>query len=614
MTADGQEGQRLRALMPRVDGFLPLRGYAVLGDQRSCALLGEDGAIDWWALPTMADAPCFGAVLDPERGGSFVLRPVGDFRLHRSYVDGGGVLRTVYRGDGGTVQVTEALTWGIVALLPWTELARRVDVLDGAVEMRWEVVPGTQFERTQPWQRLDDGTARITVGDQELALICHRVGDAEQVPGGFCGRFTARPGAPAVLAVIATDGEPVPVPAVDAILARLDDTIRRWSQWTGQISYHGPWSSAVRRSALVHKQLTLQPGGGVQAAATTSLPEKVGGSRNFDYRFCWVRDTGFALDALTGLGLAEEVHAALSFILDAVSKTAPDIKVFYPMRGGQPSAQMASVPLWRGYRGSAPVQLGNQAAAQQQLGTYGDLLEAVARYVRHGNRLDPGTGRVIYQLAQRVCEQWTQDDAGLWELGQQRPYTISKIGCWVALDRAVELAGLGQVPDDHVERWQGTAEQIRDYVNRACWSPTGNSYTFYAGTDDLDCATLLAARTRFCAGDDPRLHATIDAIRGELSAGGPKLYRYSGMQDEEGAFLACTFWLVEALAIAGRLDEARDTMDAAVALTNDVGLLTEEIDPSTDDLVGNMPQALSHLALISAATTYQAQLSRAEHG
>jgi GH15 family glucan-1,4-alpha-glucosidase len=241
-------------------------------------------------------------------------------------------------------------------------------------------------------------------------------------------------------------------------------------------------------------------------------------------------------------------------------------------------------------------------------------MEAIGTYTRHGNVLDGGTARLVVRIADQVCEQWGLDDSGFWELGQQRPYTSSKIGCWAALDRAVRLAKEGQVPDFRVDRWRDTAQQIREYVEHDCWSPSRGAYTFYAGTDDLDCATLLVARTGFSDPGDPKLHGTIDAVRAELGAGGPLLYRYTGQRGSEGAFVACSFWLVEALSIVGRLDEARDVMDAMVGLGNDVGLFSEELDPETGELLGNFPQALSHLALVNAATTYQQATRSARPG
>jgi GH15 family glucan-1,4-alpha-glucosidase len=580
--------------------------HALLADGRTCVLVDTAGGVTWWPLPDLDSPPTFGGLLSPEHGGALTLRPVADFEVTRSYAGEGAVLCTRFRTASGTVQVTDSLDLGSGSLLPWRELARCVEAVDGEVPMRWEVSPGDRFTSTAAWAHRFGEVPLLVAGGQHLALVLHEVGEPEQVGGGFRGEFVARPGAPALLAVVATAGEPHPVPSPDAVLRRARETAEHWAGWGDLVDYDGPWRDAVRRSAFVHKQLTSAASGALQAAATTSLPEKVGGSRNFDYRYCWVRDTGFALTALSQLGLRGEVHAALGFLLRAVTASAPDVKALYAMDGSEARTEIEQVPLWRGYRGSAPVQVGNSAASQRQLGSYGDLMEAIGSYTEHGNVLDGGTARLVVRIADQVCEQWGLDDSGFWELGQQRPYTSSKIGCWAALDRAVRLAEHGQVPDFRIDRWRDTAQEIREYVEHDCWSPARGAFTFYAGTDELDCATLLVARTGFSDPDDPRLHGTIDAVRAELGAGGPLLYRYTGQRGSEGAFVACSFWLVEALSIVGRLDEAREVMDAMVGCGNDLGLFSEELDPETGELLGNFPQALSHLALVNAATTYQA--------
>jgi GH15 family glucan-1,4-alpha-glucosidase len=334
------------------------------------------------------------------------------------------------------------------------------------------------------------------------------------------------------------------------------------------------------------------------AAPTTSLPEKIGGDRNWDYRFAWVRDSSFALDALLRIGRFELVHSSLRWLLDAVERTHPRLNVLYDLDGGVPDS-CVELPL-PGYRGARPVRAGNAASSQIQLGCYGDLLETVWLYVQDGNELGPEVAQRIAEVASFVCRIWVKYDSGIWELDDLQQYTTSKMGCWVALDRALKLAERGVIPNGDAGAWRRERDRIRDFVEERCWSHTRRSYTFYAGTDGLDASVLLAARTGFADPKGERMAGTIEAIRREL-AEGPFVHRYTGAQEQEGAFLACSFWLVQALARAGRVDEATELMDQAVELSNDVGLFSEQIDPRSRELLGNFPQALSHLALIDAA-------------
>jgi GH15 family glucan-1,4-alpha-glucosidase len=337
------------------------------------------------------------------------------------------------------------------------------------------------------------------------------------------------------------------------------------------------------------------------------LPEQIGGIKNWDYRFAWIRDTSFTIDALINLGLDEEVHRVLSWIITTIGRHGPDLQVFYTLDGELASEEIdLDVP---GYRQSAPAREGNGAATQCQLGTYGDLFDTVFRYCERGHLLDTSTSQMLATIADHCCNCWATRDSGIWELDQLEHYTISKIGCWVALDRAVRLARAGQMPDERSHRWRIESERIRDWVNEYCWSETKGSYTFFAGTDRLDAAVLLAGRTGFERGE--RLTSTVDAVVDELGHG-PLLYRYSGMDKEEGAFVACTFWLVDALALIGDLKQAHTLMDKAVHLVNDVGLLSEQIDPDSGAFLGNFPQGLSHLALINAAFTLQREAQRAQ--
>jgi len=586
----------------RTDGYAPIGSYAAIGDGRTVALVAADGAIDWLPLPSLDDHPTFAGVLDPEVGGAVILAPVDAFTVDRGYVHDSNVLQTTFHTETGTVRITDALNTGHSGPLPWTELARRIEGVAGEVPMRWRVAPGSAIGRVRPWAWWRGDTPMLDVGEQHLALGLNGVGQPVLTGGAVHGEMTVHAGERGLLAVVATRNEPTVFQSCAEIDDRIEATIAGWQRWCAGVNYDGPWRSAVLRSGLALKLLISTPSGAIAGAATTSLPEAIGGQRNWDYRFTWIRDSSFALDALSSLGLLEELQQTLSFLLSAVAQTVPDLRVFYTLSGQVPSSHTEVLPV-RGYRDSTPALAGNGAAAQTQLGNFGDLFDTVLRYTDRGAVLDPPTGTMLATLADRVCDIWRETDAGIWELGDPQHYTISKIACWVALDRATRLADAGQLTARHVPRWRHEAQQIRDWVNVHCWSETKQAYTFYAGTDELGAAVLLAARTGFAGPDDARLASTVDAIINEL-AEGPLLYRYGTVRGQEGCFIACSFWLVQALTHIGRLPEAARLMDQLVNATNDVGLLSEEIDPASGQLLGNFPQALSHLSLITAAVDY----------
>jgi len=580
----------------RIDGWAPIEQYGLLSNGRTVALVAGDGRIDWWPLPTTDAPPVFAALLDPDAGGRIELRPEVPFTVTREYAGDSNVLLTTFHTDRGSVRLTDALTVGRAGRLPWAELVRRVVGLDGEVPMRWAIHPGTRLGSAQPWVEQRAEAVVVHCGDQHLALLHRGIGAAAVQSQSVSGEFRTAPGGRSTFAVAATDDSPVYLPRLEDMEARVDATIQDWHRWAESMSYDGHWRRAVRRSGLALKMLVAEDTGAIAAAATTSLPEWIGGDKNWDYRFMWVRDATFTVDAFLQLGLHEEVQAAVSWLLGAVRRTTPDLKVFYRLDGTVPDEErVLPVP---GYRNSVPARAGNGAADQIQLGTFGDLFSAMLKYVEGGHLLDPPTGRLLADLADRCCDIWMTPDAGIWELHTSRHYTISKIGCWVALDRAVRLHERGQIATNHSYRWSQTRDAIKRWVDGHCWSTSKQSYTFYAGSDDLDAAVLLAGPVGFERGS--RLTTTIAAIRAELAVG-PLLYRYTGMEKEEGAFLACTFWLVTALAVQGRTDEAAELMDQAVALANDLGLLSEQMDPSSRAMLGNIPQGLSHLALINAA-------------
>jgi GH15 family glucan-1,4-alpha-glucosidase len=489
-------------------------------------------------------------------------------------------------------------------LAPFRELARRIEGVSGRVPLTWRVEPrfGYSAARTRFARRA--GIPVATAGSDALAVLAWDAGEPAVEDGAIGGRFDAMEGARSLLALSAAHGEPLVLPARDDVEGRIDAAEAFWRDWLDRHSYDGPWKEAVFRSALALKLLFYAPSGAVAAAPTTSLPERIGGERNWDYRYCWVRDSAFTVDALLRLGCATEARAYFWWLLHATQLTHPRLNVLYRLDGGA-EADERTLPL-EGYRRSKPVRIGNAALEQCQLDIYGDLMQTAWLYAERTGTLDGDTGRRLAAIADHVCEIWRQPDAGIWEIRSEPVhFTQSKMMCLVALDRACRLAEAGTIPGRNAARWRQEADAIRRFVDERCWSERLDSYVRHAGSEEVDASLLLGVLTGYSEARHPRLQGTIEAVRRELGRG-PLVMRYTGedgLPAREGAFLTCSFWLVDALAGAGRVDEAAETMEELLPLANDVGLYAEEIDPETGDFLGNMPQALVHLALIAAAAT-----------
>ena len=587
----------------RLDGYAPIRDYGALGDGRTVALVARDGAVDWLPLPDLDSPTVFAAILDDERGGRFALGPELPFTVSRRYLAGTNVLETTFVTDGGAVRVTDALTLPDNGLTPLRELQRRIDGLSGRVSMRWRLEPRFGYAGWPFRLASRRGIPVATAGSDALALQSFAAGEPVITDRSIEGRFEAAEGSSALLAVSFAHQEPLVFPTRDELAARLDATCVSWRRWADDLVYEGPWRESVIRSALALKLLVYAPSGAIAAAATAALPEELGGERNWDYRYSWIRDSAFAIDALLQLGCSDEAHAYFWWLMQATQLTQPRLHLLYRLDGGT-RVREHELPL-AGYRQSRPVNIGNGAAEQLQLDTYGELLHAAWLYARDGNPFDRDIGRRFAGIAGLVCATWRQPDAGIWEV-RSKPahFTQSKMLCAVALDRALQLAERGALPDKHANRWRVEAAAIRDFVETRCWSDDKHSYVRSAGDDELDASLLLAILHGYSGAHDERMRATIAAIEREL-ADGPYVRRYrgdDGLSGSEGAFLACSFWLAEALARTGRTDAAGALMEQLIDTANDVGLYSEEIDPHTGEFLGNIPQGLSHLALISAAS------------
>ncbi len=586
--------------------YVPLREYAPIGDGRTVALLRRDATVDWLPIAGHASEPVFARLLDAEGGGCIALRPVQDFEATRAYVAGTNVLQTTFATDSGRARLTDALVTGFAGRLSWVELVRRVEGLEGEVEFCWQVAPGTRLATASPWVQASLHGSLLQSDGVVLSVRGCNHGDEQRGQRQVSGRFATRAGSRHVLVVAGAEDGPVHVPVPNLSDEGLDRTIASWQRWSHDFRYEGPWAQAVQRSALILKLLLHEPTGAIAAAATTSLPENRQGGKNWDYRFGWIRDAAFTVESLIRFGLREEPHAAVAWLLRTIKRHGPRLHIFYALDGSLPgSVQQRAVPGWRGI---GPVVAGNRANDQMQFGIFGDLMKLMRVYVQEGNLLDPETAQLLRALADEVLGLWRQEDSGIWELPETRHYTSSKMGCWQALTEAARLHGMGAI-DGPADHWRAEASAIHAWVQEHCWSDQQGSYCAWAGgKGELDASVLLHAASGFDCGE--RMKSTIAALHRGLGRDA-LMYRFTGADEEEACFVACSFWQVSALAHTRQVDAAQALMEQLLALANDVGMYSEMIDPEDHSFLGNLPQGLSHLALINAAVTVQECRQRA---
>lgn len=585
---------------PGRPGPLPLESYSALGDGRSVALVGTDGSIDWWCVPNMDSAPMLDRVLDEGGGGFFSLTPVGDYTSHRAYRPDSNVLETVFKTPRGRARVVEALNSGSGGRLPWCELARRIEGIEGEVTFEMRLVFGTQADTICPFLYTNANATTFHAGSViGLLRVSDGVRIEEEGDTEIRGHVRVAAGARELVAIVAGKDEPLVVEDPERISARIDVTDAEWRQWCKGVRFEGSYRAEVMRSALALKLLLYSPTGAIAAAATTSLPEGIGGEKNYDYRYAWVRDASYTIKAFLRIGAMAEAKGAFTWLIKRLAEHGA--LVCYTLEGERLPAEETVIDL-PGYRGSRPVRRGNQAAGQHQHGIFGDIFETAARFVAGGHVLDPRSAAVLAGVADRCAETWRQPDSGIWELSERRHYTMSKISAWQALARAVELADGGQIPSTCRERWARSRDRIAEWVDANCWSERDQAYVMVPGESGLDASLALAVRFGFDGRE--RLEKTLRALDKRLRKG-LFHYRYHGVEDHEGCFLACTFWIIEGLALLGHRDEARLRFDEVLSALGDrgAGILAEMVDPDTLAYLGNMPQGLSHLALIQTAAT-----------
>ncbi len=584
----------------RLDGQQPvIADHGFLSDCHSAALVDRCGSVDWWCVPRFDSPSVFGRLLDPA-AGHWALRPVGRFTSERSYVGDTLVLRTVFRTATGAVSVTDALL-----LEPGARgheigrrsphvLLRRVEGRQGTVRMGTDLAPRMEYGRTEPHLRHVPGGAEARGGPVTLTLstgVPLRIED-----GSVLGEFDVAAGEVVDLRL---EYASTFAPAPDlAGIPSLEETVDGWTSWTAQhTGYDGDFPEQVRRSSLVLQGLTYGPSGAVVAAATTSLPETMGGELNFDYRYAWLRDLSFTIRSLWLAACPDEPARLFAWLAGAAGHVRGElIQIMYGVEGERDLTEHVLEHLG-GYRGSAPVRVGNAAWQQDQLDVFGEVLDAAHLLEGTLREFAPPTQQLLVALADRAASRWQQPDAGMWEArDQRRHYTSSKVMCWVALDRAVKLAprlGVGAAQD----AWAKARDAVREAVLDQAWSEKAGAYTGAFGSDDLDASVLMLPLVGFLPADDQRMRATIEAVERELGEGG--LVRR--WPSDHSGFLICTYWLVECLVLVGQPDRARSLFLRATDHANDLGLLSEEADPRSGELLGNYPQAFSHVGLVNAA-------------
>jgi GH15 family glucan-1,4-alpha-glucosidase len=591
-----------------VDRPARLEDYALIGDCHSAALVSREGSVDWWCVPRFDSHACFAALLGTPAHGRFLITPAGPAQSSRRYRPDTMVLETEHDTETGRVRVVDCLAMRDRRPV----LVRRVEGISGFVPMRVELIVRFDYGSVVPWVHRVNGNWRAVAGPDglEMHTPVELTGQNLTTTAEFTVRRRER--VPFVLGWFPShDPQPLPRSAAQ-LIAR---TTKYWHAWSARCSYDGEWRDAVLRSLLTLEALTYKPTGGIVAAPTTSLPETLGGSRNWDYRFCWVRDATLTLEAFIAGGYREEAERWRDWLLRAAAGRPEGLQTMYGVAGERRLTEL-ELDWLPGYDGARPVRTGNAAHEQLQLDVFGELADVLWQGLRAGMVPTDESWALLRVVLTSLEQRWREPDEGIWEVrGPRRHFTHSKVMCWVAFDRAVAIGEQLEL-DWPLDRWRAVCDAIHDEVCARSYNEEIGAFTQTYDSADLDAAVLLIPLVGFLPIDDPRVASTVEVIGRDRANGGltsdgfviryvPTHDAVDGIGEPEGVFLPCSFWMVEALALAGRTDEARALFERLLAVANDVGLYAEEYDPRAPRLLGNFPQAFTHLALVGAAHTLE---------
>ncbi len=576
-----------------------IEDYALIGDCQTAALVDKSGSIDWLCWPAFSSEACFAKLLGTDENGFWKIAPCeGEWTTTRKYREHTLIVETFFEGAEGAVRLTDFMP----VRGKYSDVVRVVEGIRGTVQMRMELCLRFDYGRTVPWvTRVDDGV-RAIAGPNLAILRASVPTHGENLT--TLAEFSVAAGKRECLTLtygLSYEADPEPIDVDQAF----KDAETFWQEWTGRLSYEGKYREIVERSLITLKAMTYMPTGGVVAAVSTSLPEFIGGVRNWDYRYCWLRDTTFTLLALSNAGYYDEAVAWQDWLLRALAGSPDQVQIMYGLRGER-QLQEWELEWLPGYEGSKPVRIGNAASVQMQLDIYGEMLDSFFHAQHKMGRHTEDDFRVLVLLLEHLETIWQEPDEGIWETrGGPQQFTYSKMMAWVAFDRAVLLAEHMNY-EAPLEKWKAIKDRLHQQICKRGFSPRRNSFVQAYDSEELDASLLLMPLVGFLPGDDPRVQSTVETIRRELMRDGLVL-RYDtsrtqdGLPPGEGVFLACSFWMVSSLKAVGREDEAVRLFEHLLSLTNDMGLLSEEYDPHGKRMVGNFPQAFSHIALVNAA-------------